>query len=73
MKDFAEFVSLVQSADGQEAVYRGAAEIMGRRTVDFNDPDSAADFFMTLHRCSVESALNLLRLYHDWAFETDSH
>ena len=72
MKDFADFVSFVQSADGQEAVYQGTPEIMGRRSVDFNDPDSAADFFAAMQRCSVQSALNLLRLYHDWASETDS-
>ncbi|MBQ9348874.1 MAG: hypothetical protein IJT94_16300 [Oscillibacter sp.] len=71
MKKFEDFLSLVESAEGQEAVYQGTPELIDPRRLHgaLSDPDRAAAFFNALHRCSVQSTLNLLRMYHQWQDE----
>ena len=71
MKDFEEFLSLVESAEGQEAVYEGTPELIDPRRLHgaLSDPDRTAALLNAIHRCSVQSTLNLLRMYHQWRQE----
>ena len=70
MKDFSDFLSLVETPEGDEAVLAGTPELFDPRLYKPGDPESQTNFFVALHRASIQSTLNLLRMYHEWLLDS---
>ena len=73
MKDFSDFLALVETPEGNEAVLAGTPELFDPRRYSRGDPETMTKLFISLHRASIRSTLNLLRMYHDWLRDSDGN
>ena len=66
MKDFAEFAALAESPKGRDTALEGVPELFDPRRTNLNDIEGKTNFAVALHDASMQSTLNLLRMYHEW-------
>ena len=66
MKDFADFLFLVESPEGNEAALEGVPELLDPRRISSGGLVDREKLALALLEASQRNTLNLLRMYHQW-------